>query len=34
VEHKREKRHLYEVLCQNMKKRDHLEEVGIDAGYY
>jgi len=34
VEHKREKRNLYEVLCENLKKRDHLEELGIDGGYY
>jgi hypothetical protein len=31
VEHKREKIKLYEVLGENLKKRDRLEELGIDG---
>jgi len=31
VEQKREKGNLYEVLCENLKKRDRLEELGIDG---
>ena len=31
VEHKRDKRNLCEVLCENLEKRDHLEELDIDG---
>jgi len=31
VEHECEKRNFYEVLVENLKKRDRLKELGVDG---